>query len=69
MDNNKTNNQNKPVSAHPDPTTPNNANGVHDAKDKTAPVSAHPDPVVPNVENKVLMIKKKTRTIRTTRET
>ena len=53
MDNNKTNNQTKPVSAHPDPTTPNNANGVHDAKDKTAPVSAHPDPVVPNVENKV----------------
>ncbi|MCH1977406.1 Asp23/Gls24 family envelope stress response protein [Enterococcus hirae] len=58
MDNNKTNNQNKPVSAHPDPTTPNNANGVHDAKDKTAPVSAHPDPVVPNVENKVAHDKK-----------
>lgn len=57
MDNNHTNNQsnknNTPISAHPDPTVPNQANGVHDEKDKTAPVSAHPDPVVPNVESKV----------------
>ncbi|QXJ57533.1 Asp23/Gls24 family envelope stress response protein [Enterococcus faecium] len=51
-DNNKMNNQ-KPVSAHPDPTTPNQSNGVNDEKNKTAPVSAHPDPVVPNVQQGV----------------
>ncbi|MDQ8570217.1 Asp23/Gls24 family envelope stress response protein [Enterococcus faecium] len=50
--NNKMNNQ-KPVSAHPDPTTPNQSNGVNDVKNKTAPVSAHPDPVVPNVQQGV----------------
>ncbi|EGW0027346.1 Asp23/Gls24 family envelope stress response protein [Enterococcus faecium] len=50
--NNKVNNQ-KPVSAHPDPTTPNQSNGVNDEKNKTAPVSAHPDPVVPNVQQGV----------------
>ena len=50
--NNKMNNQ-KPVSAHPDPTTPNQSNGVNDEKNKTAPVSAHPDPVVPNVQQGV----------------
>ncbi|HGV8373530.1 TPA: Asp23/Gls24 family envelope stress response protein [Enterococcus faecium] len=50
--NNKMNNQ-KPVSAHPDPTTPNQSNGVNDEKSKTAPVSAHPDPVVPNVQQGV----------------
>lgn len=50
--NNKMNNQ-KPVSAHPDPTTPNQSNGVNDEKNKTAPVSAHPDPVVPNVQQEV----------------
>ncbi|HAP9004488.1 TPA: Asp23/Gls24 family envelope stress response protein [Enterococcus faecium] len=50
--NNKMNNQ-KPVSAHPDPTTPNQPNGVNDEKNKTAPVSAHPDPVVPNVQQGV----------------
>ncbi|EQB4879940.1 Asp23/Gls24 family envelope stress response protein [Enterococcus faecium] len=50
--NNKMNNQ-KPVSAHPDPTTPNQSNGVNDKKNKTAPVSAHPDPVVPNVQQGV----------------
>ncbi|MGG2385481.1 Asp23/Gls24 family envelope stress response protein [Enterococcus faecium] len=49
---NKMNNQ-KPVSAHPDPTTPNQSNGVNDEKNKTAPVSAHPDPVVPNVQQGV----------------
>ena len=52
MNNNKMNNQ-KPVSAHPDPTTPNQSNGVNDEKNKTAPVSAHPDPVVPNVQQGV----------------
>ncbi|HEA4060763.1 TPA: Asp23/Gls24 family envelope stress response protein [Enterococcus faecium] len=51
--NNKMNNQ-KPVSAHPDPTTPNQSNGVNDEKNKTAPVSAHPDPVVPNVQQGVV---------------
>ncbi|MEJ4969998.1 Asp23/Gls24 family envelope stress response protein [Enterococcus faecium] len=50
--NNKMNNQ-KPVSAHPDPTTPNQSNGVNVEKNKTAPVSAHPDPVVPNVQQGV----------------
>ena len=50
--NNKMNNQ-KPVSAHPDPTTPNQSNGVNDEKNKTAPVSAHPDPDVPNVQQGV----------------
>ncbi|MDQ8548907.1 Asp23/Gls24 family envelope stress response protein [Enterococcus faecium] len=50
--NNKMNNQ-KPVSAHPDPTTPNQSNDVNDEKNKTAPVSAHPDPVVPNVQQGV----------------
>ncbi|MDQ8565549.1 Asp23/Gls24 family envelope stress response protein [Enterococcus faecium] len=50
--NNKMNNQ-KPVSAHPDPTTPNQSNGVNGEKNKTAPVSAHPDPVVPNVQQGV----------------
>ncbi|HFX3814715.1 TPA: Asp23/Gls24 family envelope stress response protein [Enterococcus faecium] len=50
--NNKMNNQ-KPVSAHPDPTTPNQSNSVNDEKNKTAPVSAHPDPVVPNVQQGV----------------
>ncbi|HAQ1064758.1 TPA: Asp23/Gls24 family envelope stress response protein [Enterococcus faecium] len=50
--NNKMNNQ-KPVSAHPDPMTPNQSNGVNDEKNKTAPVSAHPDPVVPNVQQGV----------------
>ncbi|WVE62217.1 Asp23/Gls24 family envelope stress response protein [Enterococcus faecium] len=50
--NNKMNNQ-KPVSAHPDPTTPNQSNGVNDEKNKTAPVSAHPGPVVPNVQQGV----------------
>ncbi|HFQ4288510.1 Asp23/Gls24 family envelope stress response protein [Enterococcus faecium] len=50
--NNKMNNQ-KPVSAHPDPTTPNQSNGVNDEKNKTAPVSAHPDPLVPNVQQGV----------------
>lgn len=50
--NNKMNNQ-KPVSAHPDPTTPNQSNGVNDEKNKTAPVSAHPDSVVPNVQQGV----------------
>ena len=50
--NNKMNNQ-KPVSAHPDPTTPNQSNGVNDEKNKTAPVSAHPDPGVPNVQQGV----------------
>ena len=50
--NNKMNNQ-KPVSVHPDPTTPNQSNGVNDEKNKTAPVSAHPDPVVPNVQQGV----------------
>ncbi|HHC8503824.1 TPA: Asp23/Gls24 family envelope stress response protein [Enterococcus faecium] len=50
--NNKMNNQ-KPVSAHPDPTTPNQSNGVNNEKNKTAPVSAHPDPVVPNVQQGV----------------
>lgn len=50
--NNKMNNQ-KPVSAHRDPTTPNQSNGVNDEKNKTAPVSAHPDPVVPNVQQGV----------------
>ena len=49
---NKMNNE-KPVSAHPDPTTPNQSNGVNDEKNKTAPVSAHPDPVVPNVQQGV----------------
>lgn len=57
MNNNKNNNNNmknqKPVSAHPDPTTPNQSNGVNDQKNKTAPVSAHPDPVVPNVQQGV----------------
>ncbi|HGT1376680.1 TPA: Asp23/Gls24 family envelope stress response protein, partial [Enterococcus faecium] len=38
---------------HPDPTTPNQSNGVNDEKNKTAPVSAHPDPVVPNVQQGV----------------
>ena len=46
-------NNQKPVSAHPDPTTPNQSNGVNDEKNKTAPVSAHPDPVVPNVQQGV----------------
>lgn len=50
---NHTDNKNTPISAHPDPTVPNQANGVQDEKDKVAPVSAHPDPVVPNVEEKV----------------
>lgn len=58
MNNNNKNNKNKmnnqkPVSAHPDPTTPNQSNGVNDKKNKTAPVSAHPDPVVPNVQQGV----------------
>ncbi len=51
--NNQNNNQGKPVSAHPDPVTPNQSNGITDEKNKTAPVSGHPDPVVPNVEEKV----------------
>ena len=42
-----------PISAHPDPTTPNESKGTKDLKNVTAPVSAHPDPVVPNVEKKV----------------
>lgn len=46
-------NNQKPVSVHPDPTTPNQSNGVNDEKNKTAPVSAHPDPVVPNVQQGV----------------
>lgn len=46
-------NNQKPVSAHPDPTTPNQSNGVNDEKNKTAPVSAHPYPVVPNVQQGV----------------
>lgn len=46
-------NNQKSVSAHPDPTTPNQSNGVNDEKNKTAPVSAHPDPVVPNVQQGV----------------
>lgn len=46
-------NNQKPVSTHPDPTTPNQSNGVNDEKNKTAPVSAHPDPVVPNVQQGV----------------
>ena len=46
-------NNQKPVFAHPDPTTPNQSNGVNDEKNKTAPVSAHPDPVVPNVQQGV----------------
>ncbi|HAQ3579987.1 TPA: Asp23/Gls24 family envelope stress response protein [Enterococcus faecium] len=50
--NNKMNNQ-KPVSAHPDPTTPNQSNGVNDEKNNQKPVSAHPDPVVPNVQQGV----------------
>ncbi len=50
---NQPNNQGKPVSAHPDPVTPNKNNGITEEKNKTAPVSAHPDPVVPNVEEKV----------------
>lgn len=58
MNNNNKNNKNKmnnqkPVAAHPDPTTPNQSNGVNDKKNKTAPVSAHPDPVVPNVQQGV----------------
>ncbi|EMF0571441.1 Asp23/Gls24 family envelope stress response protein [Enterococcus sp. H57] len=58
MNNNNKNNKNKmnnqkSVSAHPDPTTPNQSNGVNDEKNKTAPVSAHPDPVVPNVQQGV----------------
>lgn len=58
MNNNNKNNKNKmnnqkPVSAHPDPTTSNQSNGVNDEKNKTAPVSAHPDPVVPNVQQGV----------------
>ncbi|MCD5218080.1 Asp23/Gls24 family envelope stress response protein [Enterococcus faecium] len=58
MNNNNKNNKNKmnnqkPVSAHPDPTTPNQSNGVNDEKNKTALVSAHPDPVVPNVQQGV----------------
>ncbi|MET1936572.1 Asp23/Gls24 family envelope stress response protein [Enterococcus faecium] len=58
MNNNNKNNKNKmnnqkPVSAHPDPTTPNQSNGVNDEKNKTAPVSAHSDPVVPNVQQGV----------------
>ena len=58
MNNNNKNNKNKmnnqnTVSAHPDPTTPNQSNGVNDEKNKTAPVSAHPDPVVPNVQQGV----------------
>ncbi|HGF7119376.1 TPA: Asp23/Gls24 family envelope stress response protein [Enterococcus faecium] len=58
MNNNNKNNKNKmnnqkPVSTHPDPTTPNQSNGVNDEKNKTAPVSAHPDPVVPNVQQGV----------------
>ncbi|PQG34995.1 Asp23/Gls24 family envelope stress response protein [Enterococcus faecium] len=58
MNNNNKNNKNKmnnqkPVSAHPDPTTPNQSNGVNDEKNKTAPVSAHTDPVVPNVQQGV----------------
>lgn len=58
MNNNNKNNKNKmnnqkPVSAHPDPTTPNQSNGVNDEKNKTAPVCAHPDPVVPNVQQGV----------------
>lgn len=51
--NNQNNNQGKPVSAHPDPVTPNQSNGITTEKNKTAPVSGHPDPVVPNVEEKV----------------
>lgn len=51
--NNEKNNQEKPVSAHPDPVTPNQSNGITEEKNKTAPVSGHPDPVVPNVEEKV----------------
>ena len=50
--NNQNNNQGKPVSAHPDPVTPNQSNGITDEKNKTAPVSGHPDPVVPNVKKK-----------------
>ncbi|WP_373419204.1 Asp23/Gls24 family envelope stress response protein [Candidatus Enterococcus wittei] len=50
---NQKNEKNTPVSAHPDPTTPNQSNGTSEVKNKTAPVSAHPDPVVPNVEEKV----------------
>lgn len=42
-----------PISAHPDPITPNESKGAKDLKNETAPVSAHPDPVVPNVEKKV----------------
>ncbi|BAO07049.1 Asp23/Gls24 family envelope stress response protein [Enterococcus mundtii] len=54
MENNHSNqNGNTPKSAHPDPTTPNQAQGIKDEKNKTAPVSAHPDPVVPHVEEKV----------------
>ncbi|MBO0462869.1 Asp23/Gls24 family envelope stress response protein [Enterococcus sp. DIV1298c] len=54
MENNHTNtNGNTPKSAHPDPTTPNQAQGIKDEKNKTAPVSAHPDPVVPHAEEKV----------------
>ena len=51
--NNQNNNQPKPVSAHPDPVTPNQSNGITTEKNKTAPVSGPPDPVVPNVEQKV----------------
>ncbi|MDT2837334.1 Asp23/Gls24 family envelope stress response protein [Enterococcus durans] len=51
--NNQNINQGKPVSAHPDPVTPNQSNGITAEKNKIAPVSGHPDPVVPNVEEKV----------------
>ena len=36
--NNQNNNQGKPVSAHPDPVTPNQSNGITDEKNKTAHV-------------------------------
>ncbi|MFC4770544.1 Asp23/Gls24 family envelope stress response protein [Enterococcus hermanniensis] len=42
-----------PISAHPDPITPNESHGAKELKNESAPVSAHPDPVVPDVEKKV----------------
>ena len=38
-----------PISAHPDPTTPNESKGTKDLKNVTAPGSAHPDPVDPKM--------------------
>lgn len=46
-----------PISAHPDPQAPHQANGNTNPA-QTPPVSAHPDPIVPHVKEAVAAEKK-----------